>query len=235
MSRHLEALRDLQEQFGRSIPLVDPATPVPWCGAWTVRDLVLHLAEIHQWAAAKAARRPGPLFTPDADLVGTYTACAAELWDVLSSLDPDARADTLLDDGLPAGQRTGTVRFWHRRQALETLVHLWDLRTAAGLPFEPGPHAWADCLDEVVTVMHPRQLRLGRVPAPPARVRLLATDAAAEHVLRGSPAAPEIVVAGPVRSLALLAWGRLAPTDPSLAISGEVAVLDAVLAHGLTP
>ncbi|MGC3994034.1 MAG: maleylpyruvate isomerase N-terminal domain-containing protein [Propionicimonas sp.] len=268
----LVALRERQDAFEASIPLVPSDTPVPWGGDWVVRDLVVHLAEVHHWAAAKAARRPEPpLDLVVTDLVALYASCAEGLRTVLAGLDPDAPSDTLLDDGLPEDRRAGTVRFWHRRQALETLVHLWDLRTAGGLPFEPGAVAWADCLDEVVTVMHPRQLRLGRIPAPSVRVRLVATDADADHVLAGSPDvaeagvlhgssdaeaggvlhgssdaedggvlhgssdAREVVVRGPVRSLALLAWGRLAPTDPGLEISGDAAALDAVLARGLTP
>jgi uncharacterized protein (TIGR03083 family) len=231
----LEALRDYQRQFAQSIPQVDPDAAVPWCGEWRVRDLVLHLAEVHRWAAAKASGARQPPLVIAAELAVTYARSAAGLLHTLESLDPDARADTLLDDGVPETERTGTVRFWHRRQALETLVHLWDLRTVAGLPFEPGPEAWLDCLDEVVTVMHPRQLRLQRIGPPSARVRFVATDASADLVLHGSPEGPEVVVKGPARSLALLCWGRLARTDPSLAVDGDVGGLDAVLAKGLTP
>lgn len=233
----LAALRDYQAQFADGILLVDPETPVPWCGDWTVRDLVLHLAGVHHWAAAKAARRPEPALALDAsDPAAAYAQCADGLYSVLTTLDPDALADTLLDDGLPVEQRpAGTVRFWHRRQALETLVHLWDLRTAGGLPFEPGADAWVDCLDEVVTVMHPRQLRLGRIAPPAVRVRLVATDADADYVLDRSPSGPDVVVRGPIRSLALLAWGRVAASDPALTVEGDRDGLASVLAAGLTP
>ena len=237
MTDHLAALRERQQQFVATIPLVDAATRVPWCGRWKVRNLVEHLARVHHWAAGQARRRAevalgrGPF-----ELVPFYSTQADELFDTLSELDPDAPAWALSDDGLPKDQRTGTVRFWHRRQALETLVHLWDLRTAGGLDYEPGIDAWSDCLDEVCTVMQPRQLRLARIAPPVLQVRFVAADADAEHHLAGAPPeADQVTVSGTVRSLALLAWGRLPLADPALTITGDEVALRAVLEAGLTP
>ncbi len=237
MTDQLSALRQRQQQFLASIPLVDEATPVPWCGRWRVRNLVEHLGRIHHWAAGQARRQQEtPLGKGPFDLIEFYSTNADELFDTLTALDPGARAWTLLDQGVAPDQQSGTVAFWHRRQALETLVHLWDLRTAGGLDFDPGSDEWLDCLDEVVTVMHPRQLRLNRIAPPQVRVRFRATDASADHVLAGSPAeGDEVVLAGPVRSLALLGWGRLAPTDPSVRITGDRDALAAVVAAGFTP
>ena len=233
---HLAALREFQDAFAATIPDADPATPVPWCGRWKVKDLVVHLARIHHWAAGQARRRAGtPLGRGPFDLVELYDRCARELRETLAELDPDARAWTLLDDGVPRAEQTGTVRFWHRRQALETLVHTWDLRTAIGQRFDPGPAAWLDCLDEVVRVMHPRQVRLGRI-APPAGVISFLPEEGDEQRLQGAPAsAPVVGVAGPAQTLALLAWGRAQADDPRLTVTGDRAVLDAVLAAGLTP
>jgi hypothetical protein len=42
-------------------------------------------------------------------------------------------------------------------------------------------------------------------------------------------------VTGPIRSLALLAWGRVATSDPSLVIEGDRDGLATILAAGLTP
>lgn len=232
----LAALRRYQDAFEAGIDLLDPDAPVGSCGDWRVRDLVHHLAWIHRWAGGVAAQRPADRIPEDGfELRSGYAREAAGLRETFAALDPDAITRTLLDDPARAGEWTGTVRFWHRRQALETLVHAWDLYTAGGLVFEPGTAAWHDCLDEVVTVMHPRQLRLGRIAPPATRVRLVATDAPAAYVLAGSPEAPEAVVTGPVRSLALLVWGRLDAADPTLVVTGDADGLADVLSAGLTP
>lgn len=166
------ALAAHQAAFAATVAHADPDVAVPWCGRWRVGTLVVHLARIHHWAAGQARRRQEtPLGRGPFDLPELYERCAAELRTTLAELDPDARAWTLLDDGVPRQQQRGTVAFWHRRQALETLVHLWDLRTAVGEPLEVGVVHWLDCVDEVVEVLHPRQVRLGRIAAPPARVR----------------------------------------------------------------
>ncbi|GAB2969586.1 maleylpyruvate isomerase family mycothiol-dependent enzyme [Actinotalea caeni] len=234
---HLAALADRQDAFLRTVEVADPTVRVPWCGRWRVSNLVVHLARVHHWAAAQARRRrETPLGRGPFDLPVLYAECAAELRATLAELDPDARAWTLLDDGVPREQQRGTVRFWHRRQALETLVHLWDLRTALGEPYEPGPEAWLDCLDEVATVMHPRQVRLGRVAAPPVRVTAVPDETGAEvPFLAADDATGSCVLAGPARDLALLVWGRADLDSPALRVTGDPDSLATVLSAGLTP
>ncbi|MGM1029075.1 MAG: maleylpyruvate isomerase family mycothiol-dependent enzyme [Actinomycetota bacterium] len=238
----LAALADLQGRFLETTRRADPAVRIPWLGRWTVQSLVVHLSRIHHWAAGQARRRQEePLGRGPFDLPELYESCARELREALAELDPDARAWTLLDDGVPRGEQTGTVAFWHRRQALETLVHLWDLRTAIGEQLDVDDEAWLDCLDEVVTVMHPRQLRLERVTPPAVRIAFAPTGTDAVLELAGAPAdAPEAVVRGPVRSLALLAWGRGVPDEDRLAahgvtVEGERSLAEATVRAGLTP
>lgn len=232
---HLAALADYQAQFLATVEVADPTTPVPWCGRWRVKDLVVHLARVHHWAAAQARReQETPLGRGPFDLPRLYADCAAELRETLAELDPDARAWTLLDQGVPREEQRGTVRFWHRRQALETLVHLWDLRTAVGEPFDPGPEAWFDCLDEVVQIMHPRQVRMGRVAAPDVRIDLVPADGGMAVTLLADDDAPtRCTVSGTTRDLALLVWGRLAVDH--VEVDGDRAGLERMLADGLTP
>lgn len=245
---HLGLLTRFQGEFLASIAQVDPATPVPWCDAWQVRDLVEHLTQVHRWAAAQAARAPQtwPTGAGDVDaaadpaestdpaeslgLVPSYERAAAELREALAAPAPGTLC-ALLDD------EPGPVSFWHRRQTHETLVHLWDLRTAGGLTLTVEPDVWADTVDEVVTVMQPRQVRLGRMAALPGRIRLAATDAERTwdlHAHEDAPADPAVVVTGPAEQLALLLWRR--PTgEVHLTTTGDGELLRAALAEPLTP
>lgn len=228
---HLALLHALQDRFLASIDEVDPAARVPWCGRWRARHVVEHTARIHHWAAGQARRQQEtPLGRGPFVLTELYAAQAAELRETLAALDPDAPAWTLDDSGV--------VRFWHRRQVHETLVHLWDLRTAGGLTTDVGPRVWADTVDEVVTVMQPRQVRLGRMAALPGRIALAATDGPQRwtmHAADDAPPAPVVAVRGPARALALLLWGRTTPDDAALEATGDRAALDAALAERLTP
>lgn len=223
----LTVLGGLQDDFLATIPLVDPTTRVPWCGRWRVKDLVVHLARIHHWAAAQARRKQEtPLGRGPFVLEDLYAAGAAELRDTLTELGPDAVAWTLVENG-PAS-------FWHRRQTHETLVHLWDLRTAGGLDLTADPALWADTVDEVVTVMQPRQERMGRMEPLPAPVGLVAQDAGRSWSLGGTTD-PSATVTGPAEALALLLWGRTTTADARLTVDGDAAALDDALTRRLTP
>lgn len=223
----LTVLGRLQDDFLATIPLVDPGTPVPWCGRWRAKDLVVHLARIHHWAAAQARRKQEtPLGRGPFVLEDLYASCATELRDTLTELGPDAVAWTLVENG-PAS-------FWHRRQTHETLVHLWDLRTAGGLDLAAPPGLWADTVDEVVTVMQPRQERMGRMAPLPAPIALVAQDAGRSWSLGGT-ASPSATVTGPAEALALLLWGRTTPADGRLTVDGDTAALDDALGRRLTP
>jgi uncharacterized protein (TIGR03083 family) len=146
-------------------------------------------------------------------------------------LGPDAVGSTLLGPG-PAS-------FWRRRQLHETLVHLWDVRTPAGLGVDVAPEVWADTVDEVVTVMQPRQVRMGRMEPLPAPIALVATDVRAAWrtaSVHDDHDKAAVEVRGPASDLALMLWGRRAPDDvPSLVVDGDRAVLDDALGRRLTP
>lgn len=247
MVDHLAELARAQRAFADGVASSDPEARVPWCGSWRVHDLIEHLARIHHWAAAQARSvAEVPLERETADLTERYLGCAAELLETLRVLDPDQPCLALIPDG--------TVAFWHRRQLHETLVHLWDLRAAAALDqrgddswsaldgvtplgsdWVPGGELWADTVAEVVEVMQPRQVRLGRSPELPVRLRLVGKDQDRTWTLGHAPdAVAEVTVAGPVWKLALLLWRRIGGDEPGLEILGERADLDRLLALPLT-
>ncbi|MDT0165307.1 maleylpyruvate isomerase family mycothiol-dependent enzyme [Actinotalea sp. AC32] len=227
---HLEHLVALQEAFSGTARGADLSVRVPWCGRWRVRDLVVHLARIHHWAAAQAGRsREAPLGRgPFEDPVGLYDRCAEELGATLLALGPDAIGSTLVGPG-PAS-------FWRRRQRNETLVHLWDLRTALGQEVDAPAAAWLDVVDEVARVMHPRQVALGRMAATALAVDLLPEDADGGPVRLGrQEGAADVRVGGSATTLALLVWGRAGLGTPGVTVDGDRAGLEDLLRQRITP
>lgn len=173
---YLRLLGELQADFLAAVETADADAPVPSCGDWSVGDLVDHLAGIHHWAAAMARGERAQRLGVPVDLAAHYDGAATELRTTLAELGPDATGrilNGLTDDG------RGPVSFWYRRQVHETLIHLHDLRSALGQPELGVPaEVWADTVDEVVTVMYPRQVALGRTNRVVARVELEASDVA---------------------------------------------------------
>lgn len=168
----LALLRTSTGRFAEVLESADHGARVTWCPDWTVHDLAVHLGGVHQWAA-HAVTHGDPSLDPTVperdDLVQWYRDSAAGLVDVLATTPVDAPAWTLDEHDRTAG-------FWRRRQVHETLVHTWDVEEAVGeaAPFDPTI-AWDGVL-EVVDVMYPRQVRLGRVEQLPAALLLVATD-----------------------------------------------------------
>lgn len=168
----LALLRTATGRFAEVLETADPHARVTYCPDWSVHDLAVHLGGVHQWAA-HAVTHGDPSLEPTEPepgaLVEWYRASAAGLLDVLASTPADARAWTL-------DQEDRTAGFWRRRQVHETLVHTWDAEEAVGEPRPFAPAIAWDGVLEVVEVMYPRQVRLGRIEPLPMAVLLAATD-----------------------------------------------------------
>ncbi|GAA1151472.1 maleylpyruvate isomerase family mycothiol-dependent enzyme [Nesterenkonia lutea] len=230
---HLPRLAGLQSTFTDLLRTTDPSVPVPGCGDWTVRELTEHLGSVHLWAArkvggAEVATPPPPADLDDREsLAWTYAVRAELLQNTFAEVPADHPCETM--------QGQGAASFWHRRQAHETLIHLWDLCQAVGAPMPPqDPSVWADCVDEVVQVMHPRQISKGRAEPPEDGIALVAEDADRRWEISGrASAAPAADVSGSARELALLLWGRRSLDD--LSLSGDRTTVEAALAGPITP
>jgi len=122
----------------------------------------------------------------------------------------------------------GPASFWHRRQVHETLVHLHDL---LGETADVPPEVWADAVDEVVTVMYPRQVRLGRIAPLADPLRLVATDTGREWRLGDDE--PAARIAGTGQTLTLLLWGRLGAD--AVEVTGDAEAAHRALATAITP
>jgi hypothetical protein len=240
---HLPLLARLQDEFLAGIDGADLRAPVPACGRWRARDLFIHLARIHHWAAGQARRQQEtPLGRGPFDHGPFYAEQAVELRDTLAALGSDAESWTLTG--------TGPASFWHRRQLHETLVHLHDQRAAAlgsatavaqEHPIDVAPEVWADTVDEVVTMFQPRQVRLGRMEPLARTVRLVAADVDRSWVLGehedGRPAGetPAATVNASARELGLVLWRRLTPEQAGVDVAGDPTALGDALGARMVP
>jgi uncharacterized protein (TIGR03083 family) len=209
--------------------------PVRACPGWDVAEVVRHLGGVHRWATAivatghdgsvdadqTAARAPDSAHP--ADLRDWFVEGAQLLCAELAAASPDRRCWTLAGDG--------TASFWVRRQAVETAVHRVDVELALGCRPDVGSALAVEGLDELVTVLAPRQVRLGRTAALPGRLTLTATDAARTWQL-GVRDTPSATLSGPAAPLLLALWGRLDLDESGLDATGDPAVLAAALAPG---
>ncbi|MFC8600386.1 maleylpyruvate isomerase N-terminal domain-containing protein [Isoptericola sp. NPDC057191] len=236
----LALLATLQHEFAAAAADADLDARVPACGDWRARDLVLHLAGVHHWAAGMAVGDP----TRSEDLpepaggapglAALYRRHATALRVTLDAAGLDGAARTLLGDG-PAS-------FWWRRQVHETLVHLHDLHaaragsaTAALGDVAVEATVWGDAVDEVITMFQPRQVHLGRMAPPADAVRVEATDLGWSWLLGAPEADAAAAVRGPAHGLALLLWGRLTAEEAGIVVDGDAAAARRLLDAPLVP
>lgn len=221
-------LSHLRADADAVLAVLDTATwteSVAACPGWTLRELVEHLGSVHRWAA-DIVRTGAPSGLDEqrgiSDLRPWFAEGAAALIEALSAADRDAPCWTFTS--------ARTMAFWPRRQALETVVHRWDAERAVGEPGAIDAQLAADGVAEVVELMTPRQITMGRIPALPATLQLHATDTGEEWTLgEGEPTAS---VEASTETLLLLLWHRVDPGDPRVRTTGDAA---AVLRLALAP
>jgi uncharacterized protein (TIGR03083 family) len=220
----------------------DPATQVPTCPEWTLRQLSTHVGRAHRWATAIVATQsaePIPFReVPDGRLPDDPAERPGWLRRGASGLAETVR-------GAGAGQvwthhGMGPASYWARRMAHETAVHRADGQITAGIRPVIDPVIAADGIDE--------WLGFGTEPGKPGPalpegtvLHLHATDDGldGEWLIRGGPdgiivqaghGKGDAAVRGPASALLLLLVRRLAPDDPAVEVIGDRAVLDGWLA-----
>lgn len=146
--------------------------PTP-CTEWTVRDLINHLDKGNEWAVANLAGGGGAVPRPEGDHLGDDPARAfadSSARMVAAFRVPGALAKMLT---LPFGQMPGAA--FAGMRAVDTLVHGWDIATAAGQPTNFAPE-----LNEVALAMAKRTLAgRPRAGSPFAPEQPVADDAPA--------------------------------------------------------
>lgn len=228
---YLDALRREGASFAECVDEDALALPVAHCPGWTLRELTLHLGEVHAWAAkaAHATSRPPrqePSWPQDAEgLTVGFTAGVAALAEALDG-PPD-------QDAWSFSRPHQTLGFWQRRQLIETAVHRWDAETAVGEPAAFDLATAAEGLDELSGVMVGLLMSRGKV-APDVGVDFVATDG--DRWRMGAPEGDAVAqVTGSASDLLLLGWGRLDPASERLGWSGDAARGQAWVRAGLTP
>ena len=204
-------------------------TPVPSCGAWTLTDLLKHIADVTTfWNAVIDADGEAP---PPSE----------------RSADPEPISVRLeagiagLHDRLQQGDTTRDIWTWMgpqpinpwlaRRLCSEIGIHLWDARNAIDAsPTAIEPTAAVDAIHEYFET-------ITFTKAPSDSVHLHATDIDGEWFITADAdgrrigtnehAKGAVAVRGTASDLLLLLWGRVSAS--SLETFGEVGILDAWL------
>ena len=165
------------EGFAVNVAWSDLRARVPGCPDWTAYDLVVHLGNVHAWAATivetgrpAAEQNDEPRSSKPRVVSSWYAGKAEDLYEVLRAAPAD-RATWNFAYG------AGVAGFWHRRQLHETTVHRLDLDLAAGRdPAPVDPRLAADGVDEVLTVFARRMAARGHPARLDRPLTLTASD-----------------------------------------------------------
>lgn len=238
------ALLEQTRAFGDLIRAGDPATPVPTCGEWNLKQLFRHVGRGNRWAAQIITQRRNESLDPrdvldgrppdDPDGAAAWLQRGAELLiDAVDRTSSDTRVWTFVGPR-PAG-------WWLRRRLHETVVHRADAALALGADFDLAPDMAADCLSEWIEITcvdkrHPPPLNSGE------SIHLHATDEelgptgewTIVHDDDGvwwshNHGKASVAVRGPATKLLLAATRRAPAADSGLEFFGEEAVWDSWL------
>lgn len=220
LDRYMRAIRDDTARMASCASSADPATPVPTCPGWDVRELVCHTGGVHRWATAAAigAAPPPPIGfeRPETDASGAELAT----WlDAGATALIDALATTKADDPtwhpFPFEQLAWV---WWRRQALETAVHRWDAEIATARTGVLEPELAADGVAEYVEMLLPRVLVRQEAVVPGPSLHLRCTDTPGEwtvwsedgtHRVTAGPRDADAALHGSAADLLLVLMGRI--------------------------
>lgn len=222
--------------------------PVPGCPGWDLRELVRHLTEIHLWASAIVAQRPGAaldledrsdliaswpdlaVFWPDdEDLIDHYLRTNATLVDALESAASDLSVPTFLPAPSP-------LAMWARRQAHETSIHRFDAESATGAVTAFDPVVAADGISELLYGFYrngprPNGRQLPIQQTAVMHVHALDTDdhwymalGSAEMGRTDPTGTPDLTVAGSASDLYVALWNRA--DDSGITATGDRRLLD---------
>jgi uncharacterized protein (TIGR03083 family) len=236
------------ERFAVAVGWSDMRSPVSACPGWSTYDLVVHLGNVHAWAATivetgqrAVEHNDEPPSSRPRIVSEWYFAKAEDLYQVLRQT-PAERPSWNFVSG------AGVVEFWQRRQLHETTIHQVDLDLASGRSVGLSPRVSVDGVGEVLTEMLPRMTNRGHRPALAAPLQLTASDTGDTWLVTPQPdPLPPLVthragvrvaaqdrVEAPAAVLYRALWHRRVDHH-DLRISGDVDGVRAFLGSPLTP
>jgi uncharacterized protein (TIGR03083 family) len=243
IAEHIDALDRDGALLADAADAAGLAAPVPFCPGWQVRDLVRHLAYVHDWSARHVRERSPRMLAEmpeadvltggpaDAELIAAYRAGHAALVGTLRDADPGISCATFMPAPSP-------LAFWARRQAHETAVHRFDAQAArpGGPPGPAGAFGAAfadDGIDELVMGFAARRrYRLRGDGTRSLAIRAADTGGrwhirlsdGATGVSRGD-APPDCVLEGPAAGLYAFLWNRSDAAGAAIAVTGATEIL----------
>lgn len=241
----VEEFRAAADSFAVAVTASDLGVRIASCPGWTAYDLVVHLGNVHGWAATivetgeRAAEQDDEPPSPRAKAVGAwYGAKAEDLYQVLRQAPSDRPCWNFV-----AGR--GLAEFWPRRQLHEATMHRVDLDLACGRTPLLASEVAADGVGEVLGVLMHRMYARGHSTQLVEPLALRATDTGDTWVMvpqAGPPLLERADGAGEVRDrveapaevLYRMLWRR--PVDSGLVqVSGDQAHVQAFLSSRLAP
>ena len=217
---HLTLFATAAERFAAGVAAADLTAPVPSCPGWSVYDLVVHLGNVHAWAATivetgsfAVTQNDEPSSRRPRAVGDWYAAKAEDLYEVLRTTDP----------GRPCWNFAfgdGVAGFWRRRQLHETTVHTLDLDGAADRTTEVAAAVATDGVDEVLTVFLHRMHQRGHPATLLAPLCLVCEDTD-----RAWTVTPRPVRSDPTASVPVQPRGSSAEAAPDL-VGGPPLVVD---------
>ena len=246
---YVEEYAAAADRFAAAVAESDMRVPVPSCPGWSTYDLVVHLGNVHAWAATivetgqrAAEQNDRPRASRARSASRWYAGKAEDLREVLRETAPDQPCWNFAFGA-------GVAAFWSRRQLHETTVHQIDLDLSRRRETALSPHLCADGVGEALTVFLHRMHARGFVARLDGPLALTASDIGGTWLVTPgrngeSPSArpvkpvPQSVrdrVEGPAEVLYRMLWKRAPVDDPELDIFGDRARVLAFLGSRLVP
>jgi uncharacterized protein (TIGR03083 family) len=245
------ALIDETKAFGDLIGTADPATPVPTCPDWTIKQLFRHVGRGNRWAAQIVADQRDEPLDP------------REVPNGKPPDDPDGAIEwlndgvrLLIDSVAAVGAHTPVWTFigpkpaqwWIRRRLHEATVHRADAAIALGVDYQIEPALAADAIDEWLDRVAVESAAGTTSSGPPLgagqSLHLHATDdglgTAGEWTITGGDDAigwshehgkGDAALRGTAKDLLLAIVRRQSAADGNLEVFGDTAVWDRWLAR----